>query len=130
MSVAGGEEPDMNVQLYQQRLLELERRLSARATREEEQGREQTTDTAGDIGDDSVTDESESEDFTEAELDATVLQQVRDALKRIDDGTYGRCLVDGGPIETKRLDAVPWTPYCVKHQQSLEVASGRKTPTL
>ena len=82
------------------------------------------------LADDSVTDESESEDFTEAELDASVLQQVRDALKRIDDGTYGRCIVDGGPIETKRLDAVPWTPYCVKHQQSLEVASGRKTPTL
>ena len=120
----------MDVKLYQQRLLELERRLSARATREEEQGREQTMDTAGDIADDSVTDESESEDFTEAELDASVLQQVRDALKRIDDGTYGRCIVDGGPIETKRLDAVPWTPYCVKHQQSLEVASGRKTPTL
>jgi DnaK suppressor protein len=130
MSVAGGEEPDMNVQVYQQRLLELERRLSARATRQEEQGREQTMDTAGDVADDSVTDESESEDFTEAELDATVLQQVRDALKRIDDGTYGRCIVDGGPIETKRLDAVPWTPYCVKHQQSLEAASGRKTPTL
>jgi DnaK suppressor protein len=120
----------MNVQLYKQRLLELERRLSARATREEEQGREQTTDSAGDVADDSVSDESESEDFTEAELDATVLQQVRDALKRIDDGTYGRCSVDGGPIEAKRLDAVPWTPYCVKHQQSLEVASGQKTPTL
>jgi DnaK suppressor protein len=120
----------MNVQQYQQRLLELEKRLSTRATREENQGREQTTDTTGDAGDASVTDESESEDFTEAELDATVLQQVRDALKRIDDGTFGRCVVDGGPIEPKRLDAVPWTPYCVKHQQSLEAASGRKTPTL
>jgi DnaK suppressor protein len=120
----------MNVQQYQQRLLELEKRLSTRATREEEQGREQTSDTTGDAGDASVTDESESEDFTEAELDASVLQQVRDALKRIDDGTFGRCIVDGGPIEPKRLDAIPWTPYCVKHQQSLEVSSGRKTPTL
>src|SRR5580765_2952987 len=117
----------MNVQQYQQRLLELEKRLSTRATREEEQGREQTSDTMGDAGDASVTDESESEDFTEAELDARVLQQVRDALKRIDDGTFGRCIVDGGPIEPKRLDAIPWTPYCVKHQQSLEVSSGRKT---
>jgi DnaK suppressor protein len=120
----------MNVQQYQRRLLELETRLSARATREREQGREQTMDSAGDAGDASVTDESESEDFTEAELDATVLQQVRDALKRIDDGTYGLCVVDRGAIEPKRLDAVPWTPYCAKHAQSLETASQRKTPTL
>ena len=55
-----------------------------------------------------VADEAASEDFTAAELDATTLQQVRDALRRIEDGTYGRCLADGGPIETKRLDAVPW----------------------
>ena len=67
-----------------------------------------------------------SEDFTEAELDATVLRQVRDALCRIEEGVYGRCLVDGGPIETKRLDAVPWAPYCIKHQRLMEAASRPK----
>jgi RNA polymerase-binding transcription factor DksA len=53
-------------------------------------------DTAADAADESVADESESEDFTEAELDATILQQVQDALRRIEDGTYGQCLIDGG----------------------------------
>ncbi len=42
------------------------------------------------------------------------------------DGRYGRCLVDGGPIGTKRLDAVPWAPYCIKHQRLLEAASRSK----
>ena len=74
-------------------------------------------------------DESESEDFTEAELDATILRQVREALQRIRNGTYGQCLIDGGPIESKRLDAMPWTPYCLKHQNLLEAASSPK-PTL
>jgi DnaK suppressor protein len=55
---------------------------------------------------------------------------VRDALKRIDGGTFGLCVVDREPIEPKRLDAVPWTPYCAKHAQSLETASQLKTPTL
>ena len=32
-------------------------------------------------------------------LGATVLQQVRDALRRIDEGTFGRCVVDGVAIE-------------------------------
>ena len=69
-------------------------------------GREQFLDTAADAGDASVADESESEDFSEAELDATILSQVREALQRIGNGTYGQCSIDGGPIESKRLDAV------------------------
>jgi RNA polymerase-binding transcription factor DksA len=39
-------------------------------------------------------------------------------------------VVDGGPIEEKRLEAVPWTPYCLKHQKLLEAASQTRTPTL
>jgi DnaK suppressor protein len=120
----------MNVQEYKRRLLELETRLSARAARERERAREQVIDSAADSGDVSVADQAVSEDFTEAELDATVLQQVRDALRRIDDGTFGRCVVDGGTIEPKRLEAVPWTPYCLKHQKLLEAASQPRTPTL
>ena len=117
----------MNVQEYKQRLLDLEARLSTRVAEERKQGREQVVDSPRDTADDSVTDEAQSEDFTEAELDATVLQQVREALQRIEDGTFGRCVVDGEPIEPKRLEAIPWTPYGVKHQRQLEAASPRTT---
>jgi DnaK suppressor protein len=115
--------------MFQRRLLDLERRISNRAVGDAVRGREQTLDSAADAGDASVADEAASEDFTDAELDASVLQQIRDALRRIDDGTYGRCLVDGGPIEPKRLDAVPWAAYCIKHQNVREAASPPK-PTL
>lgn len=71
-----------------------------------------------------------SEQFTEAEQDATVLQQVRDALTRVEAGTFGTCIVDGGPIEEQRLDAVPWTSYCLKHEQLRDVATSLSTPTL
>src|SRR4029079_4683669 len=103
----------MDVNGYKQRLLELEARLSSHLRRDLASGREQLVDTAADTGDASVADESESEDFTEAELDTTTLQQVQAALRRIENGTFGQCLVDGGPIELKRLDAVPWAPYCI-----------------
>jgi DnaK suppressor protein len=119
----------MDVSRYKQRLSDLEASLSSRTTRDVESGREQLIDTAADAGDASVADESESEDFTEAQLDATILQQVQDALRRIENGTYGQCLVDGGPIDPKRLDAVPWAPYCTRHQKLLEAAS-RPKPTL
>jgi RNA polymerase-binding transcription factor DksA len=37
--------------------------------------------------------------------------------------------VDGGPIELKRLEAIPWALYCVRHQKLREVTS-RPKPTL
>jgi len=120
----------MNVEDYKNRLVALERRLAARAVRGQEAAREQVPDSPGDAGDASVAEEGESQAFTEAELDVTVLQQVRDALRRIADGTFGRCVVDGEPIEEKRLDAVPWTPHCLKHQARLEAESPPRTPTL
>ena len=114
----------MNVQRYKTRLLELEKQLSGQRERELQSGREQVIDIAHDLGDAGAADVAAESHFTEAELDSMILQQVRDALARIEDGTFGKCLVDGGPIESKRLDAVPWTPYCLKHQTLLE-ASGR-----
>jgi len=118
----------MNVQDYRRRLVEPS--VGARASKKREAARAQVLDSPGDAGDRSVSDEGESQAFTEAELDATVLQQIRDALQRIEAGTFGRCVVDGEPIEPKRLEAMPWTPYCLKHQQLLEAAARPRTPTL
>jgi DnaK suppressor protein len=120
----------MNVQHYKDRLLELQKTLSARTGRAVADGRETLIDSARDVGDDSVADELASEAFAEADRDSSVLKQVRDALARIDDGTYGTCIVDGGPIEEKRLEALPWTPYCLKHEQLLEAPSASKSTTL
>jgi DnaK suppressor protein len=120
----------VDIQAYREQLLELETRLSSRTDREIADGREQTADSARDSGDASVADTSASENFGGAELDATVLQQVRDALGRIEDGTYGTCIVDGAPIEEKRLHAIPWTPYCLEHQARLEAVAPARMPTL
>jgi DnaK suppressor protein len=120
----------VSVQKYKQQLLDLESRLVAHATRERTQGREQAIDGPRDTADDSVNDEGASEDFSEAELDGKTLLEVREALQRIEDGTFGLCEADGEPIEPKRLDAVPWARYCVKHQSQLESASGLRTPSL
>src|ERR1700687_4874342 len=104
---------------YKQRLLDLEKTLSARIGHETRQGRGEFIDAAHDVGDASVADEVASEEFTEAEHNSAVLQQVREALGRVADGTFGRCIVDGGPIEERRLEAVPWTPYCLKQNSAL-----------
>ena len=120
----------MNIQEYKHRLLDIEKNLATRRASARGAARAQVLDSPADAGDSSVADEDESVDFTEGELDDTVLQQVRDALGRIEHGTFGRCVVDGAPIEPKRLDVMPWTPYCLKHQQLLEAAARPRTPTL
>ncbi len=120
----------INIQKYKKRLLELEKKLNQRVERDMEDGREELLDTPHDAGDASVSDLLVNDEFTEAELNSMILQQVQDALRRIEDGTFGQCLVDGGPIEQKRLEAVPWTPYCIKHQTLLEAAGRERTWTL
>jgi len=112
----------VDVEKYRSRLLALEGELAARTERETDLGRDQVLEAPSDSGDASVADEAASQDFREAQSDSDVLKQVREALVRIDDGTFGRCVVDGGPIEEKRLEAIPWTPYCLRHQQANEAA--------
>jgi DnaK suppressor protein len=119
----------MNVQHYREVLVDLEKTLSRRRGGAAQEAREQFLETAHDLGDASVADEVAAEKFTEAQSDSELLNQVRDALARIQNGTVGRCAVDGGPIEAARLDAVPWTPYCLKHEQQFE-RSASKPSTL
>lgn len=48
-----------------------------------------------------------------------LLQQVEEALARIEDGTYGTCDVCGQPIHPDRLRALPWAQLCI-HCKSRE----------
>jgi RNA polymerase-binding transcription factor DksA len=41
------------------------------------------------------------------------LARIDEALVRIQQGNYGRCLSCGGPIGTQRLRAVPEARYCM-----------------
>jgi len=55
--------------------------------------------------------------FQENTIEWQILQQARDALRRIDEGTFGKCIDCGRDIQPARLRAVPWTPYCLEDQQ-------------
>jgi RNA polymerase-binding protein DksA len=49
-----------------------------------------------------------------------VLFEVEEALKRVENKTYGFCLACQKPIASIRLKAVPHTKYCKKCQEKLE----------
>jgi len=119
----------VNTDDYKRRLLELEQELGERLGEEVETARDARDDQPDD-GDLAQVDELKEEYFALAQTDSAILAQVRAALERIDDGTYGKCVVDGGPIDEKRLQSVPWTPYCLKHQSELEQRARVRTPSL
>ena len=50
-----------------------------------------------------------------------LLSEVQQALKRIAEGTYGRCTVCCQPIPEKRLEALPWATLCIKDQELREL---------
>ena len=49
-----------------------------------------------------------------AQSGSAILAQIDDALKRIDDGTYGACEDCEKPIPKARLNAIPYANCCVK----------------
>jgi len=55
--------------------------------------------------------------------DSLRLREIRAALQRIDDGTFGMCLNCEEEIAAKRLAAVPWTALCIICQEVAEYVS-------
>lgn len=49
-----------------------------------------------------------------------LLTEVEDALKRIENGSYGQCVDCGQTIPEKRLEALPWAARCIKDEERLE----------
>ncbi len=45
---------------------------------------------------------------------------IDEALKKIEKSNYGECDSCGKPISKKRLNAIPWTPYCIECKEKLE----------
>jgi DnaK suppressor protein len=52
--------------------------------------------------------------------ESNLLRSVRGALARLADGSYGVCLHCEEEIKPKRLDAVPWTKYCIRCQEAAD----------
>lgn len=52
--------------------------------------------------------------------ESNLLRQVRTALRRIHDGSYGTCIDCEWAINPKRLAAVPWASRCIQCQETAD----------
>ena len=55
-----------------------------------------------------------------ASSEQKVLYEIDDALKRLEEGTYGACQQCAKPVSLSRLRAVPYTSMCISCQRAKE----------
>ena len=103
-------------------LLQLRKEITREIQQDLQEGRE------GEAGDgrdtyDIASDERDREiSLLLGDRDRKKLQQVDDALHRVDTGEYGECEECGGEIAPGRLEAMPFTRLCVTCQSEFEQA--------
>jgi len=107
----------MNISKLEMRLREKERELLADIARTESEARESRVAEVEDLADGSISSESKQSLLQQTTFDWNVFTQVRDALQRIENGAYGKCVDCGRQIEAARLESLPWTPYCLADEE-------------
>jgi DnaK suppressor protein len=105
---------------FRKRLEERQQMLRKAVSRTEEDGRIADQDTAQDIADRAASSYTKEFLFSQSNNDRQLLQMVETALQRIREGEFGECANCGNEINAKRLEAVPWTRYCIECQEKLE----------
>jgi RNA polymerase-binding protein DksA len=119
------------LQSYRRRLLDLKRRHGAILTDlEEEALRPSGADADGGLSEVPVhpADLSPAEYEEEVtlgllETEAQLLTEIDDALVRIDQGSYGRCVECGQTISRRRLHAIPYARHCLRCARALQEAT-------
>jgi RNA polymerase-binding transcription factor DksA len=119
-------------QKYRNRLLSLNQRFLGNYQRVREETLRQTGGAASgglsnvplhlaDLGTDSAEHEVE---VLVMENEGHLLEQIQRALSRLDQGEFGYCLECKRDIPAARLEALPYTPYCVECARRLEQLRG------
>jgi DnaK suppressor protein len=105
---------------FKKRLEDRQQELRRTVSSRQQDGRNQGEDIAQDIADRAASSYNKEFLFTQSTNERQMLGMVDSALARIREGSYGECISCGNEINAKRLEAVPWTRYCIECQDKLE----------
>jgi DnaK suppressor protein len=106
--------------VYEQKLHQQQQLLERTMKAAVEQGRDAGMDDTQDVADQAVASYQKEFLFSQGTTGHAQLRLVRQALERLEEGTFGECQQCGQTIGTKRLEALPWTPYCISCQEKIE----------
>lgn len=107
----------MDLEHYKKLLLAKQKDLNESISRQESDAREARVSEVGDTEDNATSDLAEATLFETGSMQSNTIALVENALQRIKDGTYGKCLECDRDIEPARLEAVPWAEYCLRDQE-------------
>jgi len=108
------------VELFKKQLEARQSELRKIAASNEQDGREADVGSAQDLADRAANAYAKEFLFNQSASERQHLQMVEGALARIKEGAFGLCVSCGNPINSKRLEAVPWTRYCIACQEKIE----------
>jgi len=103
------------------RRAELRKRLGIEL---EDLGHTKQSSTSGDVADAAFNASGEEVASVLAELESKELAQVERALRRLKSGYYGKCEVCSLRIPVARLNALPYSTFCIKCQREMESEGG------
>ena len=107
-------------QLYEDALRAKQRELLDSYERDKAAGNALPDDGIQDLADKAASAYSKELNFSLSDGERNLLMLIDEAFNRIGDGTYGTCTNCGNEIGEKRLQAVPWTPFCIDCQELQE----------
>lgn len=109
---------------FKKKLLARREELVRTIARTEQEGRSADDDPTVDLADKAANSYTKEFLFGQTDNDRGTLQLVEEALRRVDEGTFGRCLMCQEDMHQKRLEAVPWAPLCRTCQEKMEQGQG------
>jgi DnaK suppressor protein len=105
---------------YREKLLQRKHEILEAYQKNKTYGMEAVDDGAQDIADKATNSYTKEFLFSLSNNERDMLQQVDEALHRIDDHRFGYCVVCEDEVDRKRLEAVPWAQRCISCQEKQE----------
>jgi DnaK suppressor protein len=112
--------PKKELEKYRRFLQEKKKALLAELVKTRNAEEETTEESTQDIADKAVSSYTREFLYSFNDTERSTLQQIDQALSRIEDGSYGLCLNCGSLMNEKRLTAIPWSRHCVECQELAE----------
>ncbi len=109
-----------SARLYEEKLLQQKQLLETSMLSAVAQGRETVAEDTLDPADQAVLSYQKELLFSQGTNGHAQLNMVKEAMRRLKEGEFGECQHCGNEIGAKRLEAVPWSRYCIACQEKIE----------
>ena len=100
-------------QQYEDALRKKQNELLDSYQRDKAAGNALPDDGIQDLADKAASAYSKELNFSLSDAERNMLMQIEESFGRIAEGTFGVCTNCGATIGEKRLQAIPWTPFCI-----------------